>query len=83
MLYAIALSNIYLRGGGTIQSPGKGAVFVADKLFISTRLGGALIVFNCITSLYRTLLTIQSPERGGAGFFCCGQFFFQLCSAVR
>ena len=46
----------------TIQSPGGGGpiVFVADKLFISTRLGGALKIINFITCLYRTVLEINN-----------------------
>ena len=32
--------------GGTVDNPGGGVVFVADKLFISTRLGGALKISN-------------------------------------
>ena len=48
--------------GGTIQSPGGGGVFVADKLFISTRLGGALKLLNfitCLSCLYRTVLEVK------------------------
>ena len=37
-------------GGGTA------GVFVADKLFISTTLSGALKILNFITCLYRTVL---------------------------
>ena len=33
-------------------------VFVADKLFISTRLGGALIISYFFTCLYRTVLEV-------------------------
>ena len=40
----------YVGEGATIWSPGEGAgVFVADKLFISTRLGCALKTSSFIT----------------------------------
>ena len=45
--------------GATIQSPGGTGVFVPDKLFISTPLGGALKISNFITCLYRTALEIN------------------------
>ena len=49
---------------GTIQSPGGGGggggrSFVADKLFISTRRGGALKILNFITCLYKTVLEVN------------------------
>ena len=43
----------YVGGGG-----GAG-VFVAGKLFISTRLGGALKISNFIISLYRTVFNVN------------------------
>ena len=50
--------------GTTIQSPGGGGgwagVFVTDKLFISTRLGGALKISNFIECQYRTLLDVNN-----------------------
>ena len=47
--------------GGTIQYPGGGVagVFVADKLFISTGLSGALKISHFITCLYRTVLEVK------------------------
>ena len=40
------------RGGG-------GVVFVADKFFISTKLGGSLKISNFIICLYRTVLDVN------------------------
>ena len=45
--------------GATIQSPGGeggAGIFVADKLFISTRLDGALKISNFNTCFYKTFL---------------------------
>ena len=36
-----------------------GGVFVVDKLFISTKLGGALKIPNFIICLYRTVLDVN------------------------
>ena len=41
-----------------IQGGGGGVVFVADILFISTRLGGPLKMLNFTTCLYRTVLEV-------------------------
>ena len=48
--------------GTTIQYPiggGGAGVFVAGKLFISIRLGGALKISHFITYLYRTVLEVN------------------------
>ena len=45
--------------GTTIKSPGGTEVFVADKLFISTRLGCQLEIANSITCFYRTVLDVN------------------------
>ena len=45
-----------LEGHHPIKNAG---VFVADKLFISTKLGGALKITNCITCLYKTVLDVN------------------------
>ena len=47
--------------GPTIQSPGGGGggVFVADKLFISTKLGGTLKISNFNICSYRTVLDVN------------------------
>ena len=49
--------------GATSQSPrgGGGRSFIADKLFISTRFGGALEILNFITclGLYRAVLIVN------------------------
>ena len=50
--------HVISRGGG------RAAVFVVDKLFISTRLGGALKISYFITCLYR-----PSTELGVNYFF--------------
>ena len=47
-----------IRGPPSNQQGGGGGVFVADKLFISTKLGGALKISNFIICLYRTVLDI-------------------------
>ena len=46
-----------LQGGG---GRGVARVFVTDKLFISTGLGGALKMLNFIICLYRTVLEVKS-----------------------
>ena len=56
-----------LQGGGA-------GVFVADKLFISTRLGSSLKILNCITCLYRTVLKVnylfhESPRKLNCDLF--------------
>ena len=44
----------------TIKYPGGGGgVFVAGKVFISTRLGGVLKISNVIKCLYRTVLEVN------------------------
>ena len=48
----VSLPPFNIQGGGA-------GVFVAEKLFISTRLGGALKISNCITCLYRTVLKVN------------------------
>ena len=48
--------------GAAIQYQGGGGVagvFVENKFFISTRLGGALKISNSITCLYRTVLKVK------------------------
>ena len=47
-----------IRGPPSNHQGGGGGVFVADKLFISTKLGGALKISNFIICLYRTVLGI-------------------------
>ena len=41
------------------QGWGGGGVFAAGKIFISTRLGGALKISHFITCLYRTVLEVN------------------------
>ena len=48
-----------LGGHHSISRGGGGGDFVADKLFISTRLGGALRILNFITCLYTTVLGVN------------------------
>ena len=51
--------NASLRGP-TFNLQGRGAgIFVADKLVISTRVGGALKISNFSTCLYRTVLEVN------------------------
>ena len=55
-----ALKELKNNKGATIQYlGGGGGVFVAEKIFISTRLGGALKISNFITLLYKTVLEVN------------------------
>ena len=59
------MSVCYLGGHHSI-SRGGGGFFVADKLFISTRLGGALKNSNFVTCLYRTVLEVNYLFHAGS-----------------
>ena len=51
-----------LGGGGAPFNHQEGGGVVADKLFISAKLGGALKISNFITCLYRTVLDVNEWE---------------------
>ena len=77
--YVVVTENIFrityinsagLLGGHRSISGGGGegcsVVFVSDKLFISTQLGGALKILKFITCLYKTILEVNYLFHAGS-----------------